>query len=69
VTELGVLHGVHASTISRWVTDARSRLVAGTRSAMMRRLRLGGPEVSSILRLIHSEIDISLSTYQGERPA
>ncbi len=69
VTDLGALHGVHASTISRWVTDARGRLVAGTRAAMMRRLRLGGPEVSSILRLIHSEIDISLSTYQGSRPA
>jgi RNA polymerase sigma-70 factor (ECF subfamily) len=69
VTELGGLHGVHASTISRWVTDARARLVAGTRASMMRHLRLRAPEVSSILRLIHSELDISLSTYRDAKQA
>ena len=64
VIELGALHGVHASTISRRVAYVRARLVTATREGMMRRLRLGAPEVSSILRLIQSQLDISLSSYR-----
>jgi RNA polymerase sigma-70 factor (ECF subfamily) len=62
VVELGALYGVHASTASRRVTEARDRLVAATRDVMMKRCNLGRAEVSSILRLIQSEIDLSLST-------
>jgi RNA polymerase sigma-70 factor (ECF subfamily) len=59
---IGALHGVHPSTASRWVADARERLVAATRDEMMRRLEAGRAEVSSILRLIQSELDITLTT-------
>jgi RNA polymerase sigma-70 factor (ECF subfamily) len=61
VEELGALHGVHAGTISRWVAAARDRLVAGTRKVMMRELGVQRADVSSILRLIQSEMEISLS--------
>ncbi|HEY0190735.1 MAG TPA: hypothetical protein VGC42_06395 [Kofleriaceae bacterium] len=61
VEELGAMHGVHAGTISRWVAAARDRLVAGTRKAMMRALGIERADVSSILRLIQSEMEISLS--------
>jgi RNA polymerase sigma-70 factor, ECF subfamily len=60
--DLASLYGVHEGTISRRVGVARDRLVSETRDAMMRRLNLGRPEVSSILRLIYSEIDVTLST-------
>jgi RNA polymerase sigma-70 factor (ECF subfamily) len=63
VVELGRLYGVHGSNVSRRVTDARRRLVEETRAAMMRRLQLDAPALSSVLRLIHSEVEISLSTY------
>ncbi len=62
VSAIGALHGVHGSTVSRWVADARERLVAGTRDEMMRSLSAGRAEVSSILRLIQSELDVTLST-------
>jgi RNA polymerase sigma-70 factor (ECF subfamily) len=62
VEELGTLHSVHAGTISRWVAAARDRLVAATRAAMMRELGVGGADVESILRMIQSEIEITLST-------
>ena len=62
VEELGAMHGVHAGTISRWVAAARDRLVAGTRKAMMKQLGVDRDDVSSILRLIQSELEISLST-------
>jgi RNA polymerase sigma-70 factor (ECF subfamily) len=62
VEELGALHSVHAGTISRWVAAARDRLVKATRAEMMRELGVGRADVSSILRLIHSELDITLSS-------
>jgi RNA polymerase sigma-70 factor (ECF subfamily) len=62
VVELGALHGVHAGTISRRVASARDALAEATRAAMMRALGLGRGDVSSILRLIHSELDITLSS-------
>jgi RNA polymerase sigma-70 factor (ECF subfamily) len=67
VEELGALHSVHAGTISRWVAAARERLVKATRAEMMRELGVGRADVSSILRLIHSELDITLSS-PGDAP-
>jgi len=63
VEELGALHAVHAGTISRWVAAARERLIKATRAEMMRQLGVGRADVSSILRLIDSEIEITLSTH------
>lgn len=63
VEELGALHAVHAGTISRWVAAARERLIKATRAAMMRELGVGRDDVSSILRLIDSQIDITLSSH------
>jgi RNA polymerase sigma-70 factor, ECF subfamily len=62
VVELGALHGVNAGTISRWVAAARERLVAATRTEMMRALGIDRDELSSILRMIESQLEISLST-------
>ncbi len=62
IEQLGQLHGVHASTISRRVTSAREHLVAATREGMMRRLRLGRAEAASIMRLIQSQLDITISS-------
>ena len=67
VEDLGALHSVHAGTISRWVAAARDRLVKATRTAMMRELGVGRADVSSILRLIDSELDITLSSV-GDPP-
>jgi RNA polymerase sigma-70 factor (ECF subfamily) len=66
VEELGTLHGVHAGTISRWVAAARDRLVAGTRKVMMRELGVQRADMSSIMRLIQSEMEISLSALGDE---
>ena len=65
IAQMGVLYGVHESTISRRVTTARARLVGATRSGMMKRLRLSRAEASSIMRLIQSQLDITLSSTQA----
>jgi RNA polymerase sigma-70 factor (ECF subfamily) len=65
VEQLGAMHAVNPGTISRWVAAAREQLVGGTRAAMMTELGVGGSDVESILRMIHSQIELSLST-QGD---
>jgi RNA polymerase sigma-70 factor (ECF subfamily) len=65
IEQLGALYGVHESTISRRVTSARARLVGATRKGMMRRLSLSRAEASSIMRLIQSQLDITLSSSQA----
>ncbi|MBX3154896.1 MAG: hypothetical protein KF773_02765 [Deltaproteobacteria bacterium] len=61
VVELGTLHNVHAGTISRWVAAAREALARKTREVMMRELRVDGDVLASILRLVESQLDVSLS--------
>ncbi len=65
VEELGAMHSVHAGTISRWVAAARERLVKATRVEMMRELGVDRAEVSSILRLIESQMEITLSSHSA----
>jgi RNA polymerase sigma-70 factor (ECF subfamily) len=67
VEEIGAMHGVHAGTISRWVAAARERLASATRTAMMRELGIDRDELSSILRLIHSQLEISLSAIDDRK--
>ena len=64
VEELGAMHGVNAGTISRWVAAARGRLVAATHAEMMRELGVGRDDVASILRLIDSVVDITLTSHE-----
>jgi len=63
VRELGVLHKAHHATAARWVASARSKLFAGTRDRLMARLGLGATGVASIIRLVHSQLDVSLFTH------
>jgi len=65
VEDLGRIHGVNAGTISRWVAAARDALAKGTREAMMAELGVAKDDVSSILRLIESQIEVTLSTVEA----
>jgi RNA polymerase sigma-70 factor, ECF subfamily len=59
--EIGALHGVHASTACRWIDRARERLSRLTRQAVEERLRLSPSEMESLVDLVRSELDLSLS--------
>jgi RNA polymerase sigma-70 factor (ECF subfamily) len=61
VVELGKLYGVNAGTISRRVAAVRERLVAATRERMTEELEVGTADLESILRMIESQLAISLS--------
>jgi RNA polymerase sigma-70 factor, ECF subfamily len=61
IDEVGQLYRVHRATAARWIARARETVLAGTRRALQARLKLGRGEFESIMRLIQSQLHISLS--------
>nr|HEX4318247.1 sigma-70 family RNA polymerase sigma factor [Kofleriaceae bacterium] len=60
IDALAAQHGVHRATAARWLAAARDAVVTGTRAAFGARLRVAPDELESVLRLIHSQLDVSL---------
>ncbi len=60
IDQLGRLYRVHRVTASRWVNRAREAFVAATLLALRRRLRVTRSELDSVLRLLRSQVDVSL---------
>ena len=60
IDELAGLHGVHRATAARWIQSAREAVLAGTQRELIRRLQLSRSELVSIMRLIGSQLDVSL---------
>ena len=63
--QLGGLHRVHRVTISRRLVRARQSLLQRTRTAMMTRLRLTPSDCDSIIRVVRSQLDITLERVVG----
>jgi RNA polymerase sigma-70 factor, ECF subfamily len=68
IDRLAAFYRVHRTTTARWIEAARDAVVSGTRRALTGRLRLRPGELDSIIRLIHSELDVSLHAALAERP-
>jgi RNA polymerase sigma-70 factor, ECF subfamily len=62
--ELAALHRVHRATAVRWLASARQKVFSATRDAMAKRLSIPADEFPSVLRLIRSELRVSLSSMQ-----
>lgn len=60
IDQLGALYGVHRSTAARWTVSAQETLLHETRRLLAERLRLTGSQLDSMLRLISSQLDVSL---------
>jgi RNA polymerase sigma-70 factor (ECF subfamily) len=58
--EIGVVYRVHRITVVRWVERARDTVAKETKRKLAGKLRLGKGELESILRLVRSELDLSL---------
>lgn len=61
IDQLAALHGAHRSTTARWLEAARDAVLAGTRRELVQRLQLSRGELASVMRLIQSQLDVSLS--------
>jgi RNA polymerase sigma-70 factor (ECF subfamily) len=58
--ELAAEYGVHVNTVARWLGKARQTVEERTREELGRRLRLGEGEFTSVLRLVASQLDLTL---------
>lgn len=60
VDDLGALYQVHRATAARWVASARELLLERTRRAFVAKHRLSKEEGESLMRLVRSQLDLSL---------
>ncbi|MDF2692822.1 MAG: putative DNA-binding regulatory protein [Labilithrix sp.] len=63
---IGKLHRVHRITVVRWMDTARVALAHETRRELSTRLRIDRGELESILRLIESQMDVSIRAFLGK---
>ena len=60
IDRLAALYRVDRATTARWVVAARSAVLAGTRDFLGSALGVTTSEVESILRLVGSQLELSL---------
>jgi RNA polymerase sigma-70 factor (ECF subfamily) len=63
--QMGVLHGVHRLTVLRWIERVREKLATETRASMAAKLSLRDAEMNSVMRLIQSQMHVSLRVELG----
>jgi RNA polymerase sigma-70 factor (ECF subfamily) len=66
IDEIALLEGTHRATAARRVERARERLAERTREALYARLALAPAQLQSVLRLISSQIDVSVRRLLGD---
>ncbi len=66
IDELGVAYHVHRSTAARRVAQARTRILDETRRRLSERSGLKGQELDSLLGLVRSQLDVSISRFLKE---
>ncbi len=60
IDQLAALYSVDRATTARWVIGARTAVLDGTRDRLRAGLGITSDEVESILRLVRSQLDVSL---------
>jgi RNA polymerase sigma-70 factor, ECF subfamily len=60
VDEIGVVYQVHRATAARWVQSARDELLAKARLQLAIRLNLPRAEIENIVRMIESQLVMSM---------
>lgn len=63
---LGLIYGVNQSTVSRWLAAARDTVRAGVLRELSGRLGLGAADVESVIRVVNSDLDLSLARVLGQ---
>src|SRR5262249_27245406 len=63
--QIGAVYGVHRVTAHRWLTEAREELRAQTLEKLQ--ARLGLEDLQSLVRLVQSQLDVSLRSFVPEQ--
>lgn len=66
IDEIGAIYRVHRVTAYRWVEKARETLVANIQKVLLAQLEVEQRDYQSILRLIRSQIHLSLVRFLGD---
>lgn len=59
--EIGRIYQTHRTTVWRWLSQCRQELLDQTRRRLAARVNLEGAELSSLMNVVHSQLDVSLS--------
>jgi RNA polymerase sigma-70 factor (ECF subfamily) len=65
IDEIGAIYRVHRVTAFRWLEKAKEHLVRATLDDLRARLRLSPRELDSVLRMIRSQVNLSLVRHLG----
>ena len=65
IDEIGAVYRVHRVTAFRWLEKAKELLVRSTLETLRTRLKLPSAELDSVLRMIRSQIHLSLIRHLG----
>ncbi len=59
---IGAMYQTHKSTVSRWLARAREDVLSDVRRRLAERLQLSSEELQSLLRVVRSQLDASISS-------
>lgn len=68
IDEIGAIYRVHRVTAYRWLEKAREALVKKTQKLLTAQLKVEKREFQSIMRMIRSQLHLSLVRYLGDSP-
>jgi len=60
IDEIGSIYKVHRATAARWIAQIRDGLVERTRALIAESLGVDTAEAASIVRLVQSQLDVSV---------
>lgn len=67
IEQIGAILGVHKTTVFRRLEQARADLIDAARGALKRRLRVDDAGLLSIVRVVSSHLDLTLSGFFRDR--
>ncbi len=65
IDEIGAIYRVHRATAARWIQKIREELVEKTRATMAKVLGVDSEEAASIVRLVQSQLEVSVIRHLG----
>ena len=65
IDEIGAIYRIHRVTAFRWIEKAKELLARSTLEILRGRLQLPASELDSVLRMIRSQLDLSLVRHLG----
>jgi RNA polymerase sigma-70 factor (ECF subfamily) len=69
IDQIGRIYGVHRVTAARWLQQARASFVEHVQVVVMERLKMSESEFGSVLRLVLSQIDVTIArVFAGAEP-